>query len=53
VAVGDDLPSLPIFLSADMYIRAPLEEAFPADFKELFDPAPIACDFVRIERQSR
>jgi hypothetical protein len=42
VAVGDDLPGLPIFLTEDEYIPAPLEETyraswavFPADFKEL------------------
>jgi hypothetical protein len=45
VAVGDDLPALPIFLMEDDYIPAPLEEtyraswaAFPADFKELLEP---------------
>jgi hypothetical protein len=44
VAVGDDLPSLPIFLLDDQYVPAPLEEtyraswaAFPADFKELLE----------------
>jgi hypothetical protein len=45
VAVGDDLPALPIFLTDDEYVPAPLEEtyraswaAFPADFKELLQP---------------
>jgi hypothetical protein len=44
VAVGDDLPALPIFLTEDEYVPAPLEETyraswavFPADFKELFE----------------
>ncbi len=44
VAVGDDLPALPIFLTEEEYIPAPLEEtyraswaAFPADFKELLE----------------
>jgi hypothetical protein len=44
VAVGDDLPALPIFLSEDVYVPAPLDEtyraswaAFPADFKELLE----------------
>jgi hypothetical protein len=44
VAVGDDLPGLPIFLTEDEYIPAPLEETyraswgvFPADFKELLE----------------
>jgi hypothetical protein len=44
VAVGDQLPALPIFLTADEYVPAPLEEtyqaswaAFPADFKELLE----------------
>jgi hypothetical protein len=44
VAVGDDLPSLPIFLLDDLYVPAPLEEtyraswaAFPADFKGLLE----------------
>jgi hypothetical protein len=44
VAVGDNLPGLPIFLTEDEYIPAPLEEtyraswaAFPADFKELLE----------------
>jgi hypothetical protein len=44
VAVGDDLPGLPIFLTEDEYIPAPLEEtyraswaAFPADFKALLE----------------
>lgn len=48
VAVGDDLPSLPIFLTDDFdYIPAPLEEtyraswaAFPDDFKPLLAQAP-------------
>jgi hypothetical protein len=45
VAVGDELPDMPIFLSDDDYVLAPLEEtyraswaAFPADFKELLEP---------------
>ena len=45
VAVGDDLPSLPIFLTDDDYIPAPLEEtyraswaAYPAELKELLEP---------------
>jgi hypothetical protein len=45
VAVGDDLPGLPIFLTEDDYVVAPLEEtyraswtAFPTDFKELLEP---------------
>ena len=45
VAVGDDLPGLPIFLTEDEYIPAPLEETyraswavFPSDFKELLEP---------------
>ncbi len=48
VAVGDDLPGLPIFLTDDEdYIPAPLEAtyraswaAFPADFKGLLEPTP-------------
>jgi hypothetical protein len=46
IAVGDPLPALPIFLTEDEYIPAPLEEtyaaswaAFPGDFKELLEPA--------------
>jgi hypothetical protein len=45
VAVGDDLPALPIFLTEEDYVPAPLEEtyraswaAFPADFKERLEP---------------
>jgi hypothetical protein len=45
VAVGDDLPALPIFLTEDEYVPAPLEEsyraswaAFPVDFKDLLEP---------------
>lgn len=46
VAVGDNLPSLPIFLTEEAdYIPAPLEATyraswavFPADFKELLEP---------------
>ncbi len=45
VAVGDDLPALPIFLTEYEYILAPLEEtyraswaAYPADLKELLEP---------------
>jgi hypothetical protein len=45
VAVGDDLPSLPIFLTEADYIEAPLEETYraswavyPADLKELVEP---------------
>jgi Protein of unknown function (DUF4058) len=44
VAVGDDLPALPIFLTEFDYVPAPLEETyraswavFPADFKELLE----------------
>lgn len=44
VAVGDELPSLPIFLTEDEYVPAPLEETyraswavFPADFKEMLE----------------
>jgi Protein of unknown function (DUF4058) len=44
VAVGDDLPGLPIFLTEFDYIPAPLEETyraswavFPADFKDLLE----------------
>lgn len=44
VAVGDDLPALPIFLTEDDYVPVPLEETyraswavFPADFKELLE----------------
>jgi hypothetical protein len=44
VAVGDELPSLPIFLLDDLYVPAPLEEtyraswaAFPNDFKHLLE----------------
>jgi hypothetical protein len=47
IAVGDSLPALPIFLTEDEYVLAPLEEtyqaswrAFPADFKELLEEAP-------------
>jgi hypothetical protein len=49
VAVGDDLPSLRIFLTEGEYIPAPLEEtyraswaAFPADFKELLESGATA-----------
>jgi hypothetical protein len=45
VAVGDELPALPIFLTEDDYVPAPLEEtygaswaAYPPDFKELLEP---------------
>src|SRR5262249_18224018 len=45
VAVGDDLPEMALFLSAETYVLAPLEEAyrtswavFPAAFKELLEP---------------
>ncbi len=47
VAVGDDLPALPIFLTEDAYVPAPLEEtyrvswaSYPADFKELLESPP-------------
>jgi hypothetical protein len=47
VAVGDELPSLPIFLTEEAHVPAPLEEtyraswaAFPADFKELLTLGP-------------
>jgi hypothetical protein len=46
VAVGDELPDLPIFLTDFDYVPAPLADtyqaswaAFPADFKELLEPA--------------
>jgi hypothetical protein len=45
VAVGDDLPSLPIFLTEEAYVPAPLEEtyraswaAYPGDFKAMLEP---------------
>ncbi len=45
VGIGDALPSLPIFLSEDRYIPAPLEQTyqeawadFPATLKELIEP---------------
>lgn len=44
VAVGDKLPAMPIFLTEDEYIPAPLEEtyeaswaAFPAELKQLLE----------------
>ncbi len=44
VAVGDDLPALPIFLNEDMYVPAPLEQSyraswavFPAEFKKMLE----------------
>ncbi len=47
VAVGDPLPSLPIFLDPDTYVPAPLEETYqatwaksPAVVKELVESAP-------------
>lgn len=47
VAVGDDLPALPIFLTEDGFVPAPLEEtyraswaAYPADFRELLVEPP-------------
>jgi hypothetical protein len=46
IAVGDALPSLPIFLLDDIYVPAPLEETynhswavFPDDFKGLLEPS--------------
>jgi hypothetical protein len=46
VGIGDALPSLPIFLSEDRYVPAPLEATyeaawavFPAMLKELIEPA--------------
>ncbi len=43
--MGEKLPALPIFLTDDEYILAPLEEtyeaswaAFPSDFRELLEP---------------
>ena len=45
VGIGDELPSLPIFLSETRYIPAPLEATyqeawavFPAMLKELIEP---------------
>lgn len=45
VGVGDVLPSLPIFLSEDYYVPAPLEstymqawDVYPAMLKELIEP---------------
>jgi hypothetical protein len=47
VAVGSALPAIPLFLTDDLFIAAPLEEsyqaswaAFPADYKDLLEPAP-------------
>jgi len=46
VAVGDELPSMPIFLTADMHVPVPLADAYartwslcPAPMRELFEPA--------------
>jgi hypothetical protein len=46
VAVGDDLPEIPLFLTAETYIHPPLEEAyrtawavFPSVFKALLEPS--------------
>jgi len=45
LAVGDELPEMPIFLTDEMYILAPLDStyrtswaAFPDDYKELVEP---------------
>src|SRR5262249_29729638 len=50
VAVGDDLPALPIFLTEDEYIPAPLEETYrapwavsPADSRDFPHPPPAAA----------
>jgi hypothetical protein len=47
VAVGDPLPSLPIFLNDYEYVPAPLDETyatswrvFPKDFKDLLEVSP-------------
>jgi hypothetical protein len=47
VAVGDPLPSLPIFLTDFDYVPAPLEESYntswaalPADFRAMLEPPP-------------
>jgi hypothetical protein len=47
LAVGDPLPSLPIFLSEEEYVPAPLEatyaeawRVFPTLLKEVITPAP-------------
>jgi len=48
VAVGDDLPEIPLFLSGANYVPTPLEESyrtawtvFPRDFKGLLElPVP-------------
>jgi hypothetical protein len=47
LAVGDELPDMPVFLSDDTYVPAPLEStyqaswaAFPADFREMVEPPP-------------
>lgn len=48
VAVGDELPSMPIFLTEFDYVPAPLEAtyraswaAYPAEFKELLEPSTV------------
>jgi hypothetical protein len=45
IGIGDTLPSMPIFLTPDHYVRAPLEtsyesawKAFPNQLKVLLDP---------------
>ncbi len=47
LAIGDDLPGLPIFVSDELHVPAPLEEtyrgtwaAFPPDFQDLVEPPP-------------
>jgi hypothetical protein len=52
VAMGDELPDLPIFLTDFDYVAAPLEEtyraswaAFPRDFKPLLDPDRESMEF--------
>ena len=49
VAVGDPLPEMPLFLTADMYVPVPLDatyrsawEAFPTVWQEVLAASPTA-----------
>jgi hypothetical protein len=39
VAVGDRLPDMPVFLTADRYVSCPLEDAYRSAWEQF--PAPL------------
>jgi hypothetical protein len=44
VAVGDQLPEMPLFLAADRYVPCPLEESYRTAWEQYPGPLKAALD---------